>query len=305
MNTADVFPPPMDAQPVLPKEPQSKYDEEPLVDESVLVLSEQQARDALEKWVSTTWMRRRNGAFPVISIVPSNSYHLMLETFVETRCQRIDTRPDTGGPVDDETNGEPPSPWEISAQPPSLFCNSTTNMVLPHTEMVRICHLCRGSGRVHCQRCLSSGSLICRTCGGKAQTLCKKCNGDGRNCQACTNGKILCGNCQNGKSTCNGCHGSGRMICNTCEGLCKLVHFTRLDISWSNRISDCVIEGADLSHVFPEAQSKGVGGPLLWMEQQQKLNDSHSKGPRLNQFVEKNAQALISKSKDPNVLLHQ
>ena len=44
----------------------------------------------------------------------------------------------SGGPVDGESNGQPPSPWEIDVTMPGPFTEQVYDIRVPHTENVRM-----------------------------------------------------------------------------------------------------------------------------------------------------------------------
>lgn len=44
-----------------------------------------------------------------------------------------------GQPIDGPHNGPAPGPWDIIAQPPTLFQNQKTEIEVPHTASVKVC----------------------------------------------------------------------------------------------------------------------------------------------------------------------
>lgn len=90
----------------------------------------------------------------------------VLETYCEARKTKRKEVPYHNEPVDGPFNGPPPQPWAIPCAPKATFVNEVVKMPVPHTEEVRTCGRCMGSGSITCGRCNGCGRDRCAGCGG-------------------------------------------------------------------------------------------------------------------------------------------
>lgn len=94
----------------------------------------------------------------------------------------------SGGFVDGPSEGIPPAPWQVVTLPASNFQNTSSEIEVPHTASVKMCHACGGVGRKRCFTCSGNGWEYCNSCQGDGQknTLqgqvdrCFQCHGTGR-----------------------------------------------------------------------------------------------------------------------------
>ena len=84
---------------------------------------------------------------------------------------------------------------------------------MPHSEYLKTCHRCDGSGRV----------------------TCSSCRGWGTTSESYTDSN---GRSQRRSVTCSHCGGSGKTICGTCDGYTILKHFTVLKCKFMNHPED-------------------------------------------------------------------
>ncbi|GIY81763.1 uncharacterized protein C3orf32, partial [Caerostris extrusa] len=103
-------------------------------------LTEKEARDALVKEVST---------------------HFCYETFTEKRTNCWAFEPYTGGTLEKLESGDAPFPWDIPSDPPAHFMNHVTQLEVPYTASIKVCHVCGGPGRKRCATCSGKGWVSC------------------------------------------------------------------------------------------------------------------------------------------------
>ena len=80
-----------------------------------------------------------------------------METFSEKRQTCWAFEPYLGGNLDSQTSLEVPNVWDISAKPTACFQNQVSQMEVPNTASLRMCHICGGVGRKRCLSCNGDG----------------------------------------------------------------------------------------------------------------------------------------------------
>ncbi len=211
-------------------------------------LSVDEAREALERHVADTLLLRRGIArsLAITSHRTPGAHHVIFESFTEARCTAPTHRPYAGGPIDGPESGAVPGEWEVPATPEAVFATETKHFVLPHTELVRTCHHCSGRGTVSCGSCGGSGSVTCSSCGGSgsiSRTRTVTTTDSAGQSQTTTESySEWCASTQ----TCSGCGGCGSVMCSPCSGGGRLLHYTRLTVSWVNHVADRVLEHTEL-----------------------------------------------------------
>lgn len=189
-------------------------------------LSEEQAREAINRWGDRGFFRLRNMGDKIFvqEIVAGVAYTLRLQTHVERRQVRRAAEPYHGGAVDDR--GRPPGPWQVRVATPGPFQERTQTVVIPHTERVQMCPDCSGAGRGSCRACGGQGRSPCPLCagrgfrdmpvaepgssGGEVRTVRQRCS------------------CAGGLVVCPGCGGNGIVRCGTCAGSGQIKTYDQL-----------------------------------------------------------------------------
>lgn len=230
---------------------------------SVPVVTEEEARTALEEW-------RADHCCSCCSIccygkdvikdmsfrdfISSSAIHYHLESWGESRSTSYVTVPYRGGYIDGPHNGRAPGPWEVVVSTPrEMFKKDSTKVPVPHTETVMPCHRCHGSGRDRCWSCHGRGSDDCFSCNSSGQR--DGLNGERENCPFC-HGR--------GRKDCISCNGTGMNDCTTCLGAGQLKSYVQLKVKWTNDADDSVIDRS--SNVPAELISK-VSGQVVVSEQ--------------------------------------
>ncbi|XP_029359109.1 protein SSUH2 homolog isoform X2 [Echeneis naucrates] len=224
------LPPPMPLEPVAPPQPG------PVPDNwCIPSLTEDVARQAFKAYADSHCCYgsspAENGL--ITSMEPFNTFRYRLETFTESRSTEWATRPYKGEQPDFYTQTAP-RPWEVQANPPSLFTNHKQEIQVPFTSSIKDCHSCHGTGEKPCEECHGNGYKPCWVCNGsgaKNEENCHHCNGTGRD-------------------RCRNCDSRGSENCATCEGKRQLLTFIQLKVEWTNNIEDHVVEqnsGLDVS----------------------------------------------------------
>lgn len=62
--------------------------------------------------------------------------------------------------IDGPENGQPPAPWNIPLEPNRMFDDHQKCAEVPHTDYVKHCHDCSGSGANCCTRCNGTGKVL-------------------------------------------------------------------------------------------------------------------------------------------------
>ncbi|XP_048879651.1 protein SSUH2 homolog [Brienomyrus brachyistius] len=208
------LPPPIPVNPFPQPEPQ-------YVDCSAPPLTEEAARSALKEYVSGHCCYGSDPANngKITDMKAFNTYRYRLETFTESRSTGWSQEPYTGQAVDALIQMAP-TPWNIPAQPPEMFKDTTKDIKVPNTSSLKDCDTCHAKGAIKCTNCEGSGK---RHVGDQPAS-----NSDGYSSVA--------------ESTCLDCSGKGTQECKTCKGKGKLVVFINLKVTWTNNKSDYTME---------------------------------------------------------------
>ncbi|XP_052781226.1 protein SSUH2 homolog isoform X2 [Mya arenaria] len=224
-------------------------------------IDETEARNALLQHVSEHCCYGSGAAQSLrfTDLQHSSAFHYTLETFGEARSTAWAYDPYSGQPIDGPQNGPAPGPWDIQAAPPATFQNQQSHIEVPHTASVKPCHNCMAMGRVRCHRCFGRGRVRCTSCAGRGHKTvyrngeheherCHWCHGDGRR-RCCT------------------CHGFGMVTCACCQGHCSLKCYIKLTITWTNHLTDHIVERTAL----PDHLIRNVAGRVAFTETQQRV----------------------------------
>ncbi|KAM3620737.1 uncharacterized protein V6R79_001306 [Siganus canaliculatus] len=147
-------------------------------------VSEDVARDALLKFVESKWRYSskpaRNLTFKDLNAI--TVYRYRLETYTETRTSSWKFESYSGQPVDGAQFGVSPLPWDIPMMLPQRFTDHTEKVRVPHSSIVKVCHMCSGCGRTRCNHCHGRGQKRCAFCHGHGisrNQRCTSCHGRG------------------------------------------------------------------------------------------------------------------------------
>lgn len=213
-------------------------------------VSEDVARDALLKFVESKWRYSskpaRNLTFK--DLQPVTVYRYRLETFTETRTSTWHFEPYNNQLVDGPQYGVSPLPWDIPVVLPPRFTDQVQKLQVPHSSVVKPCHVCCGIGRTRCSSCF-----------GRGQKRCTFCHGRGRS----RNGR--CTSCQGrGHKRCISCMGHGYKTCSVCHGVQNLLHFIQLTVTWTNNVANFV---PDRQPEFPDEKFQQVSGDAFFVDE--------------------------------------
>jgi DnaJ-class molecular chaperone len=168
-----------------------------MIENCLIEISESDVREALIEYINKHSCLRLKPLenFKIGSTDIRNAFQYTLETFSEKRETKWKYYGYKGGEIDGEENGAIPYKWDVKVNTPESFSRKIKiKLVMPHSEEVKICHCCHGSGK---QQCFS-------------------CNGlDGRN--VTTNNSNTNSHYSRYQS-CGSCGGSGRQTCSACRG---------------------------------------------------------------------------------------
>ncbi|XP_053209412.1 protein SSUH2 homolog [Panonychus citri] len=176
-----------------------------------------------------------------------SSYRYTLETLTETRSVGWAFDSYAGIDLDSRKCGPPPDPWEIHVRTPDSFETriTTSQVPVPHTEYIQMCHFCNETGRITCNLCRGRCKVDCSWCNGFSTT------GD-HTCVHCTGGKVKCGQCKaTGVQRCDPCLGTGKIVC-----------YVALFVTWAKNFDSCLIEHSDI----PKDMVKKASGTLILNE---------------------------------------
>ncbi|KAM3620735.1 uncharacterized protein V6R79_001306 [Siganus canaliculatus] len=213
-------------------------------------VSEDVARDALLKFVESKWRYSskpaRNLTFKDLNAI--TVYRYRLETYTETRTSSWKFESYSGQPVDGAQFGVSPLPWDIPMMLPQRFTDHTEKVRVPHSSIVKVCHMCSGCGRTRCNHCHGRGQKRCAFCHG---------HGISRN-QRCTS-------CHGrGWRRCISCHGHGFKTCSMCHGCQNLLHFIQLTVTWKNNVEEFI---PDRQPDFPDKKFEKVTGDPFFVDE--------------------------------------
>ncbi|XP_070591852.1 protein SSUH2 homolog [Erythrolamprus reginae] len=195
-----------------------------LNDSNTLVPSEQEIKDAFLQYTATKCCYKTAPAkhLKVQKLTPFNIYRYRLETFTESRDTHSASECYYGGFVDSADVAPPPTPWEISVDPPPLFTDCEMHIPVPHSYSLGNCQNCNGRGAIKCQSCKGKGTKKCSACNETGFN-----SSDNSSCSWCS-GK--------GYKRCFSCRGNGHHICYRCDWKGTLLYHTELSITWKNNI---------------------------------------------------------------------
>ncbi|CAJ1050931.1 protein SSUH2 homolog [Xyrichtys novacula] len=216
------LPPPMPLEPIAPPQPGLEPAEW-----SIPSVSEDVAREAFKSFVSSQCCYSKGPVNDgvITGMEPFNTYRYRLETFTEFRSTEWAHKPHEGEPADFYTQTAP-RPWEIQANPPSLFTNHTEEIRVPYTSSIKECHTCRATGAMLCEECSGNGFKPCWVCHGSGSK-------NDENCSHCD---------ATGRDRCTDCDSQGRKECETCKGKRQLLTYIGLKVEWKNNVEDHVVQ---------------------------------------------------------------
>ncbi|KAM6473506.1 protein SSUH2 homolog isoform 1-T1 [Liasis olivaceus] len=195
-----------------------------LSDWNTLSTSEQEIKDAFLQYAAAKFCYRTAPAksIKVQKLTPLNTYRYRLETFTESRETYLASENYYGGFVDSAAVAPPPTPWEITVDPPPLFTDCEMHIPVPHSYFLENCRNCNGRG-----------AIMCQSCKGKGKKKCSICNGSGLNS---AEGDVCSWCLGTGDNRCFSCRSNGWLMCNRCNGKGMLLYHTGLSITWKNNI---------------------------------------------------------------------
>ncbi|XP_078517795.1 protein SSUH2 homolog isoform X2 [Lissotriton helveticus] len=245
-NPEIIWMPPTPPYPGLGPEPSSVP---PVLQWSTPVISEEIAKQALVDYAERKCCYRTSPAVNMVieNLQPFCIYRYRLESYIESRTLKRKYEPYDGNEID--SNGTPPSLWEMNVDTPPMFEAGKKKFIVPHTSSVEICRRCSGTGRV-----------TCLTCGGTGRAICFSCGGSGRD-----SNRNMCWGCTgSGRRICTACVG-GRVTCDTCLGRKRLHFYTQMKVKWKNIDSPFV---TDKDSGLPMDRYKKVTGKKIFVDEQ-------------------------------------
>jgi hypothetical protein len=131
-----------------------------MIENSLIEISEDDVREALIEYINKHSCLRlkplENLKIGLIDV--RNAFQYTLETFSEKRETKRKYRAYKGGAIDGLMNGPISYKWDIKVNSPQSFSRKIKiKLVMPHSEEVKTCHRCHGSGKVSCSSCGGSG----------------------------------------------------------------------------------------------------------------------------------------------------
>jgi len=240
----------------------------------VVAWNEQVAREALRREVGQhcCWGKGPVDAMQISNLGQTSSYYLQVTTFLETRKVDWTTEPyPTGNYVDGPDKGQAPGLWEMQVPQPEHFRSQNHNIVVPHTDQVRMCENCKGMGQCTCSNCTGAGILQCSRCTGQGTESCSKCRGSGipHSVKAAKN--------WNPQAMCDGTRAQERM-----EWLMKEEHMTeaaakvRVKREFPNIFADMDCSG-DWWDGSAMCDGTSAGDRVKWLESNEKLSHEDAK----------------------------
>ncbi|XP_065910463.1 protein SSUH2 homolog isoform X2 [Dysidea avara] len=216
---------------------------------TVPAVTEEEARDALIKYVSTKWCYSSKAARELVftNITPSTALHYQLETFTEGRQASWTYEPYNGLSVDSPANGPAPQPWDVVVNPPEMFKDGNYCTIVPHTASVKTCYSCSGRCAKNCVKCRRKGHIRCTNC----RTGYHGRRGRKMQCIVCFGTNRI---------SCYACNGAGLSPCEICCGMGKLKWYIKLEVTWKNNNAHHVIEKTTL----PDHLIKNVSGRIVF-----------------------------------------
>jgi hypothetical protein len=202
-------------------------------------------REALRRWTGGSLVRHRAITVEIRSVTSPGAYHVVLQSFLESRTVARVTEPYDGGPVDapvEETTTA--SYWALACwQAP--FTPGEKVIDVPRTSEIVDCGACDATGQASCGWCRGSGQVRCANCGGsgslgrsETRTVTDP-NGTMHFERAWTSQD--CG-CRMGQRACSICAGGGRVPCKRCKGSRRLRSFKQLTVEWIAPVRETILE---------------------------------------------------------------
>ncbi len=164
---------------------------------NMIEISESDVREALIEYINKHSCLRLKPLenLKIGSIDVRNAFQYTLETFSEKRETKRKYHAYRGGAIDGLMNGPIPYKWDIKVNSPQSFSRKIKiKLVMPHSEEVKTCHCCLGSGKQTCSACGGSGGNFVTTYNSRTEKHDRK------------------------YQNCSFCWGSGRQTCSTCSG---------------------------------------------------------------------------------------
>jgi hypothetical protein len=252
-------------------------------------LSEEQAREAINRWADAGFFRLRNMGDKIFidQITPGAAYTLRLQTHLEQRKVRQGSEPYLGGSVDDR--GRAPDPADVPVKRPGPFQERTQTLRVPHTERVQACGGCSGQGRVSCSSCLGQGRVTCPACGG-AGFVEQQVVEPGQQDQAAPTARTVRRNCtcSGGQVTCSACAGNRLVVCSACAGSGQVKTFQQLVVRFHNTTHREVL---DVTPV-PDNWLGTLSGQVLFDRTDERIDECDS----VPETVARKAKELLDRS---------
>ena len=248
-----------------PSFPPPEYAETPAECAAFRDISADEARDALVEKVRSEccWGDSPARECAIVSLQSNQSFHVALETFVESRTtERACVPYHCGDRVDGPQAGVAPGPWDIPLDLPQgqLFVNNVVKIRIPHTDVVEGCFVCQRRGRVRCHSCGGSGHYSCSSCSGSGRVTRSITEMDSDGVVRTVTTTTSCSSCSgSGTSSCSTCDGSGSTTCSECLGAGMLRWYIQLAIHRVNKIGDEIVTNSTLpTHIIQHASGMTV-----------------------------------------------
>ncbi|XP_063797351.1 protein SSUH2 homolog [Pseudophryne corroboree] len=215
------------------------------------VITEDMARDALQRHVSSKCCRKRSAGEELVikAMTQMPLYRYRLESFTETRHLEKTCKPYTGQRIDGPDRGDPLQLWDVVVQTPKVFHEGSKKCPLPHSAALKVCHKCQGRKRCKCTGCGGSGQFRCRCSSSSSRQRPRN-----KRCHACSG---------RGRRRCSKCSGRGRRVCALCKGEGKLLHYQQLNVTWKTLQSEFLSKPPALEPSFPLNLLQKVTGEVV------------------------------------------
>ena len=131
-----------------------------MIKNSLIEISEDDVREALIEYINKHSCLRlkpmENIKIGIIDV--RNAFQYTLETYSERRETKWKYRGYRGRSIDGLMNGSIPYKWDMKVNTPESFSRKIMiKLVMPHSEEVKTCRCCYGSGTESCSSCSGSG----------------------------------------------------------------------------------------------------------------------------------------------------
>eukprot|EP00472_Partenskyella_glossopodia_P005504 CAMPEP_0197523974 /NCGR_PEP_ID=MMETSP1318-20131121/8745_1 /TAXON_ID=552666 /ORGANISM="Partenskyella glossopodia, Strain RCC365" /LENGTH=470 /DNA_ID=CAMNT_0043076809 /DNA_START=491 /DNA_END=1903 /DNA_ORIENTATION=+ len=230
-------------------------------------LSKKQVESIVTEWAQANCCYATSGVdmLEIGQIERHCSFHYRFDSFGETRSIESVHKPYHPGDYVDR--GIEPPLWNVVCPPNRPWHEHEKKVKIPHSDDVKTCYVCNGSGKVRCS----------------------SCGGDGR----------VSGH-DNTQKTCTWCHGSGRVKDSTCDGTGQLLWY-KLCVAFFGAPSLHFVQEFT---AMPDFLIKNAGGKeLVKREADFKIapldfKESPECGVKSKEFISKHNQELIN---DPDI----